>query len=371
MYRIAAGAGFVAGALFFAAAWAEAGYTPDQTEESVAYQINPAHTGSVTFAGGFAAPLKKLWTFDTKGAVTYPLVAGGQVFVVSNGNDVFALDALTGKRHWEHLLSGNDNLGAYDNGMLFFDNSDGQVTALIARSGRQAWGAQVSSDFSSSAPIALNGQLFVAGPALTALDESTGAIQWSNGIEATDGSAAFGNGGLYVGGPCQYYKYAPSSGKLLWHDSNGCEGGGGTSPAYYKGHVYLVDWAEGNFVLSAKTGAVSGNFPGSVPPSFYLGDTGKSRELVIADGKLVCLSLTTGNVVWSYSAGSDQLVGQPIAINGQPIVAASSGKIVMLDDKRGKVIWSDTVGNYVNSMNAGDGVLAISAGTKVTVFAPQ
>src|SRR6476659_8279771 len=84
MYRIVSAATLVAGALVAGSAWAAAGSNADQAEESVAYQINPAHSGSVTFAAGFTAPLAKLWSYDTKGAVTYPLVAGGQVFVVSS-----------------------------------------------------------------------------------------------------------------------------------------------------------------------------------------------------------------------------------------------------------------------------------------------
>lgn len=156
------------------------------SEDATTFQINPSRSGSVDFIAGFSAPLVKLWTYDTGGAVGYPLIAKQSLYVVSNGNDVFAIDLASGAKSWEHLLGGSNNEGAYDDGSLFFENSQGQVIALKARNGRQLWSATVSSDFQSSSPIALNGTAYVAGPALTALDEKTGAIDWVQGIEATD-----------------------------------------------------------------------------------------------------------------------------------------------------------------------------------------
>jgi outer membrane protein assembly factor BamB len=65
------------------------------------------------------------------------------------------------------------------------------------------------------------------------------------------------------------------------------------------------------------------------------------------------------------------LAGYPLVINGQPVVSTSSGTIYMLDGATGTQLWSDKVGTHVNSMNAGDGQLAISADTGVTVHGPD
>lgn len=340
----------------------------DQQEEAVAFQLNPARTGSINFAAGFATPLTKLWSFDTGGPVSYALIAGGYVYVVSSGNDVFALNAFTGKRNWEHLLGGSSNLGAYDNGVLFYDNENGQLTALSAPSGKQLWGAQVPADYSPSAPIAFNGQVFVSPGALSAVDEAKGTVQWTEEIEGTDGSPAYGDGGLYTGGPSQYFKYG-LDGKLIWHNAGCCSGGGGISPVYFGQRVYLTDWAEGNFVLKSRTGAVAGSFPGYTTPAFFVGSSGRSFELAVQYGEVDCLSVRTGNVVWKYV--NENLSSYPIVVNGQPVIGTNSGDVYVLSSRRGKPIWSANVGDGISSIAAGDGVLAVSAGNKITVFAPQ
>lgn len=339
-----------------------------QSEEGVTFQLNPSRTGSITFSAGFSAPLQQIWSYTTGASVSYPIVADQKVFVVSGGNDLFAIDGASGKKVWEHLLGGSGNLGTYDKGALFFEDQDGAVTAVHAKSGKQIWGAQVSSDYSASSPIALNGQVFTAGPALTAVDEATGAINWTQGIDATDGSAAFGGHALFVGGPCQYYAFA-EDGTPIWHDSDGCSGGGGTSPVYFNKRDWFVDWANGNFVLDRQTGAIVGTFAGNVPPTFFTGSDGRGYALEYTSGQLYCLNAKTGNVAWSVVVSN--LASQPIVINGQPVYASTSGDVYMLNGAKGKQLWSGSVSGSVTSLSAGDGMLVVAAGNSVYAFAPQ
>ena len=51
-------------------------------DEAVAYQINPAHSGSVT-TPHLTPPLVKAWTLDLGLPVSYPLIAGGKVFAIT------------------------------------------------------------------------------------------------------------------------------------------------------------------------------------------------------------------------------------------------------------------------------------------------
>jgi outer membrane protein assembly factor BamB len=351
----------------FLCAFVTAAAAKGSSEDATAFQINPAHTGSVDFAAGFSAPLVKAWTYDTGGTVSFPLIAHGAVYVVSASNDVFAIDLAAGTKKWEHLLGGDDNLGAYDDGMLFYDNSDGQLIALKASNGKQKWSASVASDFDSSAPVAEAGTVYVGGPGVTALDEKTGLVQWSQGVEATSSQVAIGDDGVFAGGPCQYYKFASKDGSPLWQDAGGCEGGGGIEVAYFNKRAYVVDWAEGNFVLNSKTGAVAGSFSGNFPPSFF--SSGKHGfELVISNGKLYCLDAKTGNVAWTFA--NSNLTGQPVVINGQPVVNAGNS-VYMLDGTTGAQLWTDNVGGPISSLAAGDGVLAVTTGNKVIAYVPQ
>ncbi|HKV54664.1 MAG TPA: PQQ-binding-like beta-propeller repeat protein [Candidatus Binataceae bacterium] len=340
------------------------------SEDASSFQINPAHDGSVDFAAGFSAPLVKAWTYDTGGTVSSPLMALGALYLVSNSNDVFAINLANGKKLWEHLLGSGINLGAYDNGMLFF-YSGTRLAAIKAKNGKQLWSlgnfaGTLGSD-NSGAPIAVKGMLYIGGLSIAAYDEMTGENKWVRPILATASQVAYGDNGIFAGGPTQYYKFDAKDGSLLWQNSGCCEGGGGIAVSYSARRVYLVDWSAGNFVLNSKDGTAVGSFPGSNPPSFFT--IGKRKfELVIASGKLYCTDVRTGNVVWSYS--NNNLTGQPIAINGQPVAAAGTS-VFMFDGATGAQLWTEDVGSQITGLTAGDGALAVLAGSKVIAYVPQ
>jgi outer membrane protein assembly factor BamB len=341
------------------------------TEDATSFQINPAHDGNVEFAAGFAAPLKKAWTYDTGGTVTYSLIAEGALYVVSQSNDLFAINLADGSRRWEHLLGDGANLGAYEHGKLFY-NSGNHIIALRARNGRQLWSVGAAAAKgpvanNSTAPIAVKGTLYTGGFGVTAYDEETGAFKWTQGADATSSQVAYGDRGIYAGGPTQYFKFAAGNGSILWHDSGCCSGGGGIWVNYFRKHAFLVDWSAGNFALNSADGSAAGSFPGSLPPTFFASGK-RSFELVIANGKLYCLDFKTGNVAWSFA--NNALAGQPIVVNGQPVVAAGAS-VYMLDGATGAQLWTDDAGGQITSMNAGDGVLAVTTGTKVIAYVPQ
>ena len=345
-----------------------------QSEDAVALQINLAHSGSIDFSEGFTSPLTKLWSKDLGGSLSYALVAEGKVFVVADGNDVFALDLVTGNQDWEHLVSDGTLGGAYDDGQLFFVDFDGLMTALKASSGKVKWAQQMPDQYAfSSEPIALKGQVFTGGAGeggtLYGVDEKTGHVNWTQSVEnGDDSSPAYGDGGLYVSYPCQYYKFA-LDGHPTWHYSGGCEGGGGNTVSYFKKRAYIDDWASGNFVLDAKTGSIVGTYSGGPMPAFFTGSNKRGYGLTITNSKLYCFDVKTGNVAWSFSGSG--LTGMPIAINGQPVVGSSSGPVYMLDGATGNKLWSDNPGGGVSSLAAGEGKLVVVSGSKITVYAPQ
>ncbi len=342
-------------------------------EEAVAIQINVAHSGSANFAGGFAPPLVKLWSSVTGGETSYALVAEGAVFVIASENDVFSYDMATGAKNWEHLLSDSTLGGAYDDGQLYFVNFSGLMTALKSRSGKVVWATQMPGQYAfSSPPVALKGQVFTGGAGsggtLYGVDEKTGHVNWTQSVEnGDDSSPAFGNGGLYVSYPCQYYKFS-LSGSSLWHYSGGCEGGGGSTPTYFQKRLYVNDWAEGNFVLDSRSGNIVGTYSGGQMPAFFtIGK--KGYGLTITNGKLYCFDVKSGNTAWSFSAAG--LTAMPIVINGQPVVGSSSGSVYMIDGATGTQIWTDKVAGAVTSLSAGEVKLVVVSGDTVTAYAPQ
>src|SRR5688572_18275381 len=93
--------------------------------QAVAYQIDPAHTGSQSDT--VTPPLAQRWSRDLGGSTSYPLIAEGKVFVtVANpttyGTKLYALDGSTGATLWGPIeLGGIYNFSgiAYEAGRIF------------------------------------------------------------------------------------------------------------------------------------------------------------------------------------------------------------------------------------------------------------
>lgn len=166
-------------------------------------------------AGFEAADVPRLalkWAFAFPGeirAYAHPVLAGGRVFVGSEGGRVYSLDAATGCIHWERDAGASvrtaisvGDVGGPDGARVaaFFGDGNGYVHALEAANGRPLWTTRVD-DFPlatlTGSPVLYEGRLYVpvasfeetaAGAAdyeccrfrgsLVALDATTGALIW-------------------------------------------------------------------------------------------------------------------------------------------------------------------------------------------------
>ena len=73
------------------------GGDPPGSDESVAFQINPGHTGAVE-NDSLTPPLTMRWSRNLGAQVSYPLIAGGRVFVTTgSGNSTAKFIALEQK----------------------------------------------------------------------------------------------------------------------------------------------------------------------------------------------------------------------------------------------------------------------------------
>ncbi len=81
------------------------------------------------------------------------------------------------------------------------------------------------------------------------------------------------------------------------------------------------------------------------------------------------------NAEWSF-AGDGQLSGAPIAVNQYVFIGSASGNLYALDGATGQQAWQVTLPAPVASqfvlplsgLAAGDGLLVVPAGTKVTTY---
>jgi outer membrane protein assembly factor BamB len=349
--------------LVLAGAWsgfAERGRTAEN-DLVRAYQADVAHDGSVTLSTGFGRKLHRVWTRDLGGPVSYPVVANGLIFVtVGNpsgaGSQLVALDLNTGGQVWAKAIGDpywNRSNAAYDNGRVFLVDALGTVRAFSAdASGRLLWKVQLTGQTQfMGPPTASQGKVILAGSGfggtLYALAETNGALLWSAPVQnGTEGAPAFGDGGVYVTYPCQYYKFDPASGQLIWNFNDGCEGGGGATPVFHHKRLF-VRWPidARDSILDTESGDRIGTFPVAVPaPAVFYSDAHAER-LVELDyfGNLLCSNVRSGKQRWSFS-GDAQLASAPLVVNGEVFEGSYSGNLYLLDGDRGRVLWSDNVG---------------------------
>ncbi|MDE2063223.1 MAG: PQQ-binding-like beta-propeller repeat protein, partial [Bradyrhizobium sp.] len=119
--------------------------------------------------------MKVAWTFKIPGngpTETSPIVWDGMVYITSNRDDIYALDAKTGELKWKYnpkveQLTGfprNRGVAVYD-GMVFIGMLNGHLAALDAKTGKVIWDKQTVEDiktsFYSMQPVPYKGKILM------------------------------------------------------------------------------------------------------------------------------------------------------------------------------------------------------------------
>jgi outer membrane protein assembly factor BamB len=361
--------------------------------QSVAYQIDYAHSGRAVFGSPIVFPPSSTWSVTLPAAVSYPLIAGGKVYVTTAGpntptglygTELYALDAQTGNIAWgpvpisgTYLWSGH----AYDHGKIFVVNFDGLLRSFDASTGQAGWSTQLPGQYAfTSPPTAVNGVVYVGGAGsggtVYAVDEANGNVLWTAGVANGDQSSpTVSADGVFVSYPCQVYKFDPLSGATLWHYSGGCSGGGGRTAAFANDRLYVRDWTNpSSQIFDAATGTSIGTFSATAIPALAT-QTGYFMQA----GTLRGIDLASQQVLWSF-AGDGQLTSAPIVINQVVIVGSASGAVYALNAATGAIIWTGAAGAAIaapdeqnvsqplTGFGAGEGYLVVPAGNLLTAW---
>jgi quinohemoprotein ethanol dehydrogenase len=195
------------------AEWHNVNGDSDETGFSRLDRITAANAGKLGLA----------WYLDLPGEVSLeasPIEVDGMVYFTGSYAQVYALDAITGKRvwsfdpkTWEHNpMKLNYNFGAnrgavYAGGKIFFASLDGRLFALDAKSGKELWNTETTDPKQgqtvTGAPRVFDGKVIIGqGGAdfgmrgyVSAYDQETGKELWRfyvvpSSPEANQGDAA-------------------------------------------------------------------------------------------------------------------------------------------------------------------------------------
>jgi eukaryotic-like serine/threonine-protein kinase len=198
-----------------------------------------------------------------------PTLYNGTLFIGGPaGWLMFALDASTGSPVWSQQLFFSTPVYSspcYGDGLVFVGGQDENIYALDAGSGKVAWTFPVFS-LAFSSPTLSNGLLYFGGlnNFIYCLDAATGAERWQyttlNGVYA---SPVVSNGVLYVGDHSSYlFALDALTGATKWMRQIGSDdlfggptvAGGVLYLGCLDGNVYAVDAATGDTKWTYTTG---------------------------------------------------------------------------------------------------------------------
>jgi outer membrane protein assembly factor BamB len=360
--------------------------------DAVAYQIDPAHSGVQTDVS-LAPPYARRWTTSFSGPVSYPLIAGGRVFITAESADytrgiVYALDPADGHVLWSYsspTIYGS-GFSAYDGGRLFVINSDGSLYTFDAATGVVLWNTRLPGQyFFSAPPTAADGVVYVGGSGsggtLYAVDEGSGRLLASAPLESGDvSSPTLAQGDVFVAYPCVnvWGFHQVTLGFPVWTFFGPCSGGGGETAPYSAGRLFVADgW--GHLIFDAGTGAVLGSFGTSRQASVPAVDG--DMAWFVDGGPLVAENVSTGSYAWSFVGDGALWNIPPLVIsNGfglrQVVALSSGGNIYALDGTTGRVIWQQkTIDQPLTfqmpAVVAGGGLLLVPGGSQLAAYESQ
>ena len=201
-----------------------------------------------------------IWTFSTGDHITSaPTVVDGTVYVGSQDQNLYAVDAATGQEQW--TFSTDDAVEVSPSvvdGTVYLTSLE--LSAVDAATGQEQWTFSTGSNIYSS-PTVVDGTVFVGSwNGLYAVDAATGQERW---VFSTDrnvrSSPTVVDGTVFVGSnDDNLYAVDAATGRERWAFATG--GSVTSSPTVVDGTVYVGSW-DGN--LYAVAAGVDGSSEGS------------------------------------------------------------------------------------------------------------
>jgi len=353
---------------------------------STTFQVDPAHDGSVTFKEPFAPPLKKRWSLDLGGPVSYPVVVGNLAIVIVGGGSIgphlAAIDIDAGKLVWQKSVS--VTLGASylasDNGRVFLTTLQGPIQAFKGSTGLLLWSDKLLGQaFFDFVPVVSGDYLFTggteSGTTLYKLKGANGRVVWQHLLNGGGKGVTLADSLVVLPMLCNVPAFDLNSGQQIWYFYSGCSGGDGEVASYYKRRLYAPQaGGETGLILNTVNGKQSGVLPGATP-AFY-GDT-----LFAVSGESIAASnIFTENLTWFYTPKDDGFSIPPIVINRHVYSLSNKGVLhvnAALDGRSEQTITlglgsqSSFIGAPWTGLGVGSGVLLVPSGTGLFAFGPK
>ncbi len=279
------------------------------------------------------------WRFSTNtphgGNHSSPAVVDGTVYVGSDNNYVYALDAETGDCDWRFQTNRwVRSSPAVVDGTVYVGGTDGYVYALSASRGTEQWKFNADAPLNSS-PAVVNDIVYIGSNDnnMYALDAQTGALKWDfktdGNIESSSPTVI--DGTVYIGSHDKHvYALDATTGSVKWRYQTG--GHVSTSPAVVDGTVYLGSDDNYMYALDAETGNCDWRFqtegrvntsPMIASDEVYVGTSmfkNPVNNLSNPESFLYSIDADTGNGNWRFKMNGS--VVSPVVADGVIFVSS-------------------------------------------------
>lgn len=323
------------------------------TDATLGYRADGRADGFV--AGATAAPpYTKLWSRDFGTVVSAPVAVGDSVYAVVNADDgteggprmmLVGVQATTGKDLWPAVsLEQNEPQAgvAYGGGLLYTQTARGTIAAWDPATGKRKWSVSIGSAMMQYPPVWYDGLVYVQdgrGTAL-ALRADNGARVWTAALsEYSWAPTVVDASGVWIGFD-----------SIAWHHldlKTGAElnrfhvpdvwGAYGNPVVLGAGAAWVRSYDSDDVTVTAydqKTGKALRKLPADATPVF-----GPGRVYVAYHGQVRALSTSTYKASWTYTSSVKAATVRLVA-NAYVYVEDADGRLVVLDEKTGKVVWS-------------------------------
>jgi outer membrane protein assembly factor BamB len=292
------------------------------------------------------------WTFSTGDTVpTSPTVVDGTVYIASEDNNLYAIDAATGNEEWSYSTGGYvPSSPVVADGTVYVGSSDNNLHAVDAETGNEEW-TYSTGDLVFSSPTVADGTVYIGADDnnLHAVDAETGSEEWTYSTgDIVRSSPTVADGTVYVGSwNGNLYAIDAGTGSEEWSYSTG--NSVESAPTVSDGTVYVGSQDSNLYAIDAATGSEEWSY--SAPGDWV------SSSPTVADGtvyvgsndnNLYAVDAGTGSEEWTYSTG-DRVQSSPTVADGTVYVGSSDNNLYAIDAGTGSEEWSYSTGDSVES----------------------
>jgi len=224
-------------------------------------------------------------------------------------------------------------------GRIYIGTPSRFIYSLDAETGKEIWKYEIGAAI-SGAPVYDNNKIYIGQQGgeddFYCLDAKTGKLIWKQNIGWVWGSAAVGDGLVFIPGIDGFVNCLDAnSGHIIWRfrtDKSVC-----SEPMVMGNYVYFGSWDTFLYKFEKRTGKLAWKYAGGGSDSgVTIGFDGK---LILPGAGMTCIDDETTKLLWKpVLSGSAN--GTPAYHDGQIFVSMWSGELVALDTKNGKRNWS-------------------------------